>query len=127
MDARLERELALLRTRFPDLEFNESARWVLLPTYPLPEGWLPSVTAVAFPVHPAFPASPPYGFYIAESVRFNGAVPGNSSAPAAVPFPGSWRQLSWAPESWQPAAEPPHGSNLVQWAIGFLQRFREGA
>jgi hypothetical protein len=127
MNGRLALELSLLRTRFPDLRFDEVGRWVLLPTYPLPPGWSASETRIAFPIQTGHPATPPYGLCIPEDLRFKDAVPGNSSSPASVPFPGAWRQMSWAPESWQPAAEPQNGSNLVQWALGFSQRFNEGA
>lgn len=127
MDARLTKELALLRTRFPDLEVSADARWVLLPKYPLPLGWNATVTRVAFPIQPGHPATPPYSFCIPQDILWNNAVPASSSAPAAVPFPGSWRQISWTPEAWQPGAEPHLGSNLVQWALGFAQRFLEGA
>jgi len=126
MNARLEAELAQLRTRFPDLQ-SDVSRWILLPAYALCPGWTPPVIPIAFHVQPGHPATPPYAFCVPEEVRFNGAVPGNSTAPVAVPFPGTWRQISWAPESWTPGAEPTSGSNLFQWAIGFIQRFREGA
>jgi len=127
MDARLEQELALLRTRFPDLEYHEAGRWILLPSYPIAEGWSSSTIPVAFQVQPSHPATPPYAFAVPDSLHFHGAIPGNSTAPVAVPFPGSWRQISWSPESWTPGAQPQSGSNLVQWALGFIQRFREGA
>lgn len=127
MDARLEAELKLLRTRFPDLEFHEAGRWVLLPDYPISPGWSAERIPIAFQVQPGHPATPPYAFAVPDSLIFNGTVPGNSTAPASVPFPGSWRQISWSPESWTPTADPQKGSNLVQWAIGFIQRFREGA
>jgi hypothetical protein len=126
MDARLEAELALLRTRFPDLQFDPG-RWILLPAYHLPQGWTPPVIPIAFSVQASYPATPPYAFCVPEEVRFKEAVPGNSTAPVSVPFPGSWRQISWTPESWLPGAEPQTGSNLVQWALGFIQRFQEGA
>lgn len=127
MDPRLTTEISLLRTRFPDLEYNEAGRWILLPTYPVPAGWSPSPVPVAFQIQPSYPATPPYAFCVPEDLRCNGAVPGNSSAPVSVPFPGTWRQISWAPESWTPGAQPQTGSNLVQWALGFIQRFKEGA
>lgn len=127
MDPRLETELSLLRARFPDLVFSEAGRWILLPVYGVPAGWSPAPTKIAFQVQPSHPGTPPYAFCVPEELRFNGNVPGNSSVPVSVPFPGPWRQISWSPELWTPAARPQDGSNLVQWALGFWQRFEEGA
>lgn len=126
MEPRLERELALLRRRYPDVVFVEAGRWIHLPSYALPNGWSETHTPIVFHVPVGYPATQPYAFCVPAALRCNDAVPTNSAA-AQPPFPGAWLQLSWTSEAWQATADPATGSNLVQWVLGFSHRFREGA
>ena len=41
MHERIEAELAVIRQRFPDVEYVGEGCWFRVPSYPLPEGWKP--------------------------------------------------------------------------------------
>jgi len=128
---RIEAELAILRGRYPDLEYRPDGHWVKIPRYPLPSGWSGKEIDVAFQLPCGFPGVPPYGFYVPAGITCGGARPGSYTepAPAQPPFGGMWGFFSWAPEdgSWRATADAATGSNLLNYVIGFAQRFREGA
>ncbi len=128
MEERIEKELALLRQRYPDLEYKNG--WVRIPSYPLPEGWNRTATDVAFQILVGYPGTPPYGIYTPVGLQFKEEKPDRYTEPAQTqpPFPGSWGIFSWQPENgqWKPTADPTTGSNLLNWVIGFGNRFREG-
>lgn len=130
MEERIQQELRLLRSRFPDLEYVAQGQWVRIPGYPLPEGWSRTVTDVAFQILTAFPGTPPYGIYTPAGLTFNGQRPDNYNEPAGTPppFGGTWGIFSWAPADgeWRATADPATGSNLLNWVVGFATRFREG-
>lgn len=130
MRERIEQELALLRGRWPDTEYRPEGHWFRIPGYPLPVGWSRPMTDVAFQPQVSYPGTPPYGFYVPAGLRFNGGALLNYAEPAPTqpPFGGIWGILSWQPEDgeWRPTAEPAAGSNLLNWAVGFATRFREG-
>ncbi len=131
MTDRIQTELALVRQAFPDLVYQDDGLWVFLPSYPLPDGWNRAATDVAFQIGDAYPAAPPYGFYVLSGIQFRGAVPNDFSDPSSnqPPFGGCWGVFSWAPRDgeWKPTTDVRRGSNLVRWACGFADRFREGA
>lgn len=122
-------ELALLRQVWPALTHQPAGDWVLIPDYPLPEGWSGTNTvAIAFQI-PAAPGQPPYGIYTDRALTFDGQPPANYTYPAAagtVPFPGDWALFSWAPEEWAWAENPADGANLVHFATSFADRLAEG-
>ncbi|MDB5853316.1 MAG: hypothetical protein JWR22_1357 [Herminiimonas sp.] len=127
-DLRIHEEFAALRNRFGNVQLTEN--WILIPEYTLPDGWGTKSVAVAFQIPPSYPAAAPYGFYVPSSLAFNGVVPGSFQQVAAnrPPFDGSWGMFSWAYDgNWMAAAEFGAGTNLVNYADGFHQRFREGA
>jgi len=132
MEERIKEELTLIRQQFPDAEYHEEGHWVRIPSYPLPEGWNRSSTEVAFqiPVDRGYPGTPPYGIYVPVSLRFQGARPDNYTEPASnqPPFSGTWGIFSWTPADgqWRPTADLRKGSNLLNWILGFADRFREG-
>ncbi len=124
---RLQAELDLMRTRYPDLEYRSEARWVRIPAYPLPPRWNRTQTDIAFQIPAQYPGSPPYGFYVPSGLRFDGQTPNNCAENNAPPFGGSWMLFSWQPEgNWIPTADLRSGHNLLNWVIGFRQRFQEG-
>jgi len=125
---RIEQEITLLRQRFPRLE--RQGDWIKLPDYPLPPGWNRDKTDVAFVIPPTYPAAPPYAFFVPVGLRFGEKMPNNYTEPAnqVLPFEGSWAIFSWSPGDgqWQLKEQITAGSNLVNWAEGFANRFREG-
>ncbi len=130
MQERISEELALIRQRFPDVEYREEGRWVRIPSYPLPEGWNREATPVAFQILDSHPGTPPYGIYAPAGIQFQGAAPNNYKEPAdnQPPFEGTWGVFSWAPDDgqWRPTADVRKGSNLLNWVVGFADRFGEG-
>jgi len=127
---RIEQELALLRGRWPDVEYRAEGHWFRIPAYPLPAGWNRPNTDVAFQPQVSHPGTPPYGIYVPAGLTFNGVRPENYAEPAPTqpPFGGAWGILSWTPVDgeWRATADPTTGSNLLNWAVGFAVRFREG-
>jgi hypothetical protein len=125
--SRVDVELALLREEWPGLTYELTGQWVLLPCYPLPEGWSKSSAPVAFQIPLGPPGTPPYAFYLDGAVAYGGQQPGNYAATAAgVPFPGTWGVFSWAPEGWPWAEDPANGANMSSFARSFADRFAEG-
>lgn len=130
MRERIEQELALLRGRWPDLEYRPEGHWVRIPAYRLPPGWNRTTTDVAFQIPVGYPGAPPYGFYTPAGLAWNGGGLLNyvDPAPTQPPFGGTWGVFSWQPaeNEWRPTADPAAGSNLLNWVVGFGVRFREG-
>lgn len=135
MRLRIEQELALLRQHYGAVEHSEAAGddWFKLPSYSLPAGWRIGDAAVdhvpvVFFVTAAHPGATPYGFLAPAGLNFNGTAPGNTGAPPKTPpFTGEWLHFSWSVENWAATADISKGSNLLSWARGFAQRFKEGA
>ena len=130
MQERIDLELALVKERFPNVEYQPEGRWVLVISYPLPEGWNRETTDIAFQIGNGYPGAQPYGFYVPSGILFQGTVPGSYTDPAPnqPPFEGPWGFFSWAPKSgWFPASDVRQGANLLDWVRGFKDRFEEGA
>jgi hypothetical protein len=130
MQERIDQEIALLRSRFPELEYWPEGQWVRIPFYPLPEGWKRNSTEVAFQIPASYPAGPPYGIYVPAGLLFQGARPDNYNEPAPTqpPFPGSWGIFSWSTidGQWRATADLSSGYNLMNWVRGFADRFHQG-
>lgn len=129
MDERIKKELELLRRRNPELEYKEEGRWIRIPSYPLPKGWNRVSTDVAFQIIAGYPGAPPYGIYVPAGLLFNQGRPDNYTEPAQTqpPFPGTWGVFSWQVDGqWRATTDLVTGSNLLNWVMGFADRFREG-
>ena len=130
MEERIEAEIILIRSRYPDAEYQDGGHWVLVPSYGLPDGWSRPITEVAFQIPTGYPGVPPYGIYVPSGLLFLGVRPDNYSDPAGTqpPFPGSWAILSWQPADgeWRATTDLRSGSNLLNWVAGFAVRFQEG-
>lgn len=131
MNERVKQELELLRGRFESVEYVPAGHWILIRDYVLPQGsgWNREKTDVAFQIPPSRGAMP-YGFYVPLGLRCKGRLPSNYKEPAQTtpPFDGVWACFSWTPvQKWAPAPQIRAGSNMVNWAVGFAQRFRESA
>lgn len=128
--SRIEQELELLRQFYPDLEYRGEGHWVLLPRYGVPsEGrWKQSEVAVAFQIPVGIPGQPPYGFYVRQPIEHQtgGAALNATPATELVPWTGPWLKFSWSPGAWAPTNEVGSGSNVLQFAISFADRLREG-
>jgi hypothetical protein len=128
VEERVKIEIGMLRIRYPDLKISQDERWICVPSYPLSTGWNPSLTDVAFQIPVGYPGTPPYGIYVPVGLLFQEKHPNNYTepAPSQPPFTGKWGIFSWQPGQWLPKADPVSGSNLLNWVMGFADRFREG-
>lgn len=132
MQDRIERELALLRERYPALEYRAEGRWIRIPAYPLPAGWSRATTDVALQIPPSYPGTPPYGIYVPGGLTIDAQRPDNYTEPAQTkpPFDGEWGVFSWTTVDgqWRATAEPDpvRGYSLRSWVEGFARRFEEG-
>lgn len=123
---RLTSELAYLLGHFK--EAKQHGMWYLIPQYPLPEGWNQKFVDVAFRIQPGYPSTPPYGFYVPAGTRFKETLPNNYQEAISdpPPFAGAWGMFSWAPAEWRPSDNLGAGFNLLNYALGFANRFKEG-
>jgi hypothetical protein len=132
MIERLTKELVLLRQVFPDIEFlDRDSGWFRIPTFTdSSDLWNPHVFTVCFQAPTGFPGEAPYGFWVSPLPRLaiSGAPPCNNyQEPSPTPFDGTWAKFSWAhDDSWRPGPEPSSGSNLLNFAMSFKDRLREG-
>jgi hypothetical protein len=130
MQARIEKELELLRKHFPKLEYVKEGYWVRIPSYSMPPGWSRAVSDVVFQIPIGYPGTPPYGFYVPAGLTFNGQRPNNYTEPSQnkPPFEGIWGVFSWAPAdgAWRATGDLSTGCNLLNWVLGFATRLKEG-
>lgn len=129
-EARLEEELNHLQSKYPEIDYVKDGSWVLIPNYHRGAGWFPEVGPVVFQL-PDSPTTPPYAFYVPSGIQFNGIIPTNyqEQVNPKFPFEGNWGVFSWAPDNghWRPGATVTSGSNMLNWAMGFKTRFKQGA
>lgn len=128
MTARIEAELALLRTRYAQVDHVEAKglHWFRVEPLKTPAGWAPPAIPVTFSVTQGYPGVAPYGFYVPIGLSLNGAPPKEHPPPHPPPFEGAWRFLSWQAEGWRATANVKGGSNLWDWVRTFVRRFEEG-
>lgn len=129
-DARLDEELRLIQSRFPAA--SRSGEWFHIPSYPVTgKGWNRAETSVAFRAQSGYPAGQPYSFYVPSGIRVKEGLPQSyqDTASDKPPFAGNWGQFSWMPDDgqWRPSESPRTGANLLNFALGFENRFREEA
>ena len=123
---RIEAEVALVRCRFPDLEFRPEDLWARIPGYPIPKAWGHDSTELAFQAPRDIFGQQPYGFWVRpQLVLPGGGPPTNTSGPVSTPFGDGWQQFSWAPEAWQPGPDPRSGSNLLDFVRSFAHRLAQ--
>ncbi len=128
MNERIDQELVLLRTVYPDLEWYPQSLWVRIPSYRLPDGvWNASEIELAFQMPQNLPGQQPYGFWVRPGlVLANGGTPNNYTYPVATALGEGWGQFSWSLISWQPQAEITAGSNMLNFVRSIADRLREG-
>jgi Prokaryotic E2 family E len=129
MSARIETEVSLLRSVYPDLEYQPEGYWVRIPVYRLPDGiWSRTEVEVSFQIPAGIPGEAPYGFYVRPQLALaSGTAPNNYTYGTPTPFGSDWGKFSWALEPWAPHAEVTSGSNMLNFARSFYGRFTEGA
>lgn len=130
MTGRIEQELELLRQFFPDLVYRGEGHWVLLPRFRVPQegGWLASEVAVAFQFPAGYPAQKPYGFHVSPPlVLTNSATVRNATPSVEPPWAGPWMKFSWDAPAWRPTQDVERGSNMLNYALTFTDRLKEGA
>lgn len=129
MNERIQQELALLRSVFPDLEWREDVLWVRIPVYAVPPGpWKQESVEIAFRLPAGLPGEAPYAFLVRPGLQpATNTEIDRYTYPAPTPsFGDDWGQFSWAPEAWTPHAELTRGSNMLNFARSFADRLREG-
>lgn len=95
-------------------------------------GWTPDPFPVAFHAQPKHPGQVPYGIYVPSNAQVGGRAPKNFQPVASnrPPFPGQWGVLSWTADApgvpWVPKTPIEAGANLLNYALTFEERFREG-
>jgi hypothetical protein len=125
MNERVEAEVELVQSRYPDLEFREEDGWARIPAYAIPPGWQVEIAEVAFLFPAGLPAQKPYGFWVRPPLELpDGGAPSNATPGPENPFGTGWQQFSWDVD-WAPGAEPTSGTNMLDWVRSFAQRLRE--
>lgn len=130
MTERLQRDIDLLRGRYPEVEFREEGQWVFLPHYIIPNDlWEQKEYAVSFQLRAGYPDIGPYGINASPPPRGkSGQVPSNyvDNPEPAPPFPGTWGRLSWDSTGWRATPDLVSGHTLLNYVESFRQRFEEG-
>jgi len=126
-DTRLIEEFHHLKHHFLHAEKHQN--WFVIRNYPMPKGWNIGKADIAFRVLSGYPATPPYGFFVPAGLRYDGAMPGNYQEGIAdvPPFDGQWGMFSWSPQEWKASDDVVTGFNLLNFALSFTVRLKEGA
>jgi hypothetical protein len=124
MNPRVEAEVALVRSHYPDLEYREADGWARVPAYAIPSGWPAEEAEVAFQFPPGLPGQKPYGFWIRPPLLLPDGTWASNSTPANIVFGEGWQQFSWDVD-WIPGAEPHLGTNMLDWVRSFARRLQE--
>jgi hypothetical protein len=126
-DDRVMAEVALVRARFADLDFNEHDLWGRIATYPLPVGWGPESTEIAFRFPRDTLAEEPYGFWVRPPLTLPGGGNPTDASPGTVEtgFGAGYQQFSWAPDGWHPKPDVRCGTNMLDWVRSFARRLAQ--
>lgn len=129
MNERCAAELELLRQLWPALEFLGEGLWVRIPAYSVPcDQWDAEVVEVAFQIPAGLPGQAPYAFYVRPMLALkSGATVNNYTRDATTGFGSGWGLFSWQLEPWTPTDDIASGTNMVNFALSFAERLREGA
>lgn len=129
MADRVEEELELLRTVYPDLEYMmvDGVHWVRLRGIDLAPGWSEERVDVAFRVPPSA-GEAPYAFLVQPCLTLEGGgAPDRYTCPTSTPWEGEWGQFSWSPEGWVPTTDIRVGANMLSFIRSFHERFDQRA
>jgi len=126
LQERIIQEIAFLKERYPFLQHGQNYDWVMLPDFPLPEGYNRSATNLMFLIPHSYPHTPPDCFYVEIGLRLSSnELPSNYNEHMDVPVGGSWGYFSWHPEIWQAAGRMQEGDNLNSFIKAVNFRLRE--
>lgn len=126
MDERVEKEVKLLREKYPCLQHGQGYAWIMIPGYGLPDGYNRKTTRLVWLIPSAYPHASPDNFYVDSGLKFDNGNPLTSySEGAQVPIEGSWGCFSWHPEIWQPSADIQKGDNFLTFIRSVGLRLRE--
>jgi hypothetical protein len=126
MRERIIKEIELLRTKYANLHHGENYDWVMIPIFPLPEGWNCKQTKLLFLIPSTYCHTAPDNFYVESGLRLsNSNTPGGYSEGASVPVGGTWGCFSWHAEKWQPGNSIEGGDNLLTFIRTVNIRLRE--
>ena len=126
MQERVTQEIALLKEKYSNLVHGQNYDWVMIPDFPLPDGYNRQTTKLLFLIPNAYPHTAPDCFYVEIGLRLsNGNLPSNYNEEMNVPVGGPWGYFSWHPEIWQPADEIQKGDNLLSFIKVVNLRLRE--
>ncbi len=126
MKERIIKEIELLRTKYANLQHGQDNDWIMIPDFPLPEGWNRQQTKLLFLIPPTHPHAPPDNFYVESGLKLNDGNPiSNYSEGAGVPIGGTWGCFSWHAEIWHPSDNIEDGDNLLTFVRAVNIRLRE--
>jgi len=126
MKERIIKEIELLRMKYADLQHGDNYDWVMIPTFPIPEGWNRKQTKLLFLIPSTYFHTAPDNFYVESGLRLsNGNTPGGYSEGPGVPVGGAWGCFSWHAEKWQPVNSIEDGDNLLTFIRTVNIRLRE--
>lgn len=130
MDARLQRDLDLLKSRYPEAQFREQGQWVLIPQYPVPiGGWDRRDYTICFQLRPGYPDIGPYGINVSPPPRASGQQGLGSytdSPDPKPPFDGVWGRFSWELDGWKATPDLISGCTLLNFVESIRKRFEQG-
>lgn len=127
---RIDQELELLRSVFPNLDCSPDRRFVRLPGYGVPAAgiWKSDRVTLALQFPAGYPGQKPYGFFVNPPLELlSGGTIANVTPSTEPPWPGPWLKFSWDPPEWQPTEDVYSGSNMLNFVLTFADRLREGA
>lgn len=125
---RVDQELELIRTAYPDMEHveTEGRHWVRIPSYPIPNQWSVNEVEIASQV-PQSIGQAPYGFWVRPSLALaGGGKPDRYTSPASTPWGADWGQFSWSAINWAPREDIRAGDNMLNFVRSFAARLNEG-
>lgn len=92
-----DQHLAAVQKTYPDarIETEGSQRYLVVPTFPLPEHWQQPATSLLFPIPNGYPMSCPDMFWVTPALRLkNGKEPEGASS-YQQHFGKQWQRFSW--------------------------------
>ena len=126
MRERIIQEITFLREKFPNLQHGENHDWVMIPDFPLCDGYNRNSTKLLFLIPNTYPHTGPDCFYVEIGLRLvNGNMPSNYNEEMSVPVGGNWGYFSWHPEIWQATDQIEEGDNLLSFLKVVSLRLRE--